>query len=89
MNTYVVSYDLRTPGKNYNELIAALKTYTYWMHVLDSFWVIRSPLGAPQVRDHLARHIDTNDKLIVVQSAHVGAWTGFVAQDTEWLKANL
>ena len=89
MNTYIVSYDLRTPGKNYSDLIAALKTYSNWMHALDSFWVIRSALTAVQVRDQLARHIDTNDKLIVVQSAHVGAWNGFTAQNTEWLKTNL
>lgn len=89
MPTYVVSYDLKTPGKNYDALISALQTYPNWWHHLGSTWCVVTPNTAAQVRDHLKRYIDQNDKLLVVRSAGEGAWTGFDNNGSTWLKANL
>lgn len=89
MATYIISYDLRKPGKNYDDLIEALKTYETWWHHLGSTWCIVTARTAAQVRDHLAQHIDQNDALLVVKSGGEGAWMGFNERGSKWLKDNL
>ena len=89
MATYIVSYDLKKPGKDYSKLLKHLKSYGNWWHHLDSTWVIVTHKSAVEVRDETAAHMDANDLLLVVKSAGVGAWRGFNQEGSEWLKANL
>ena len=74
--TYMVGYDLKTPGKDYPNLIDAIKTYNWW-HCLDSTWLIKTDKTAAQIRDHLVQHIDANDRLLVATLTGEAAWTGF------------
>lgn len=89
MTTYMIGYDLITPGKDYKDLIDAIKTYTGWWHCLDSTWMIKSDSTATQIRDHLQKHVDKNDKLLVASMGGVGAWFGFDKECSDWLVNNL
>ena len=89
MPTYVVSYDLQAPGKDYAALIDYLKSLDNWWHHLGSTWVIVTSLTAVQLRDGIGRHVDQNDKVLVVQSASIGAWRGFSDRGSKWLKEHL
>jgi len=64
MNRYLVSYDLVKPGANYDDLYAALRALG-GQRVLLSQWLIITRMNAAQLRDHLMRYIDTNDRLLV------------------------
>ena len=87
MSTLVVSYDLHAPGRNYDELHAAIKRLGAWAHVLESCWVVKTGYTVGQVRDHLMQHIDDNDSLLVWGSP--GVWASFnIRPDVaDWLKA--
>jgi hypothetical protein len=89
MTSYIVSYDLKTPGKDYDDLIKYLKTHANWWHHLGSTWIIVTDLTAAQLRDAIRSHVDSNDKVVVVKSAGVGAWFGFSDKDSTWLSSNL
>lgn len=90
MNTYLISYDLRAPGKDYTPLIAYLKKYATWAKPLESVWFVKSPLEATGVRDEIRTQIDTNDGLLVVDVTKDGAaWVNLGDQVTNWIKANL
>lgn len=89
MATYIISYDLKAPGKNYDGLIEAIKSYGTWWHHLGSTWCVVTTKTAAQIRDHLNKHIDKNDLLLVVKSGGEGAWTGFNETGSKWLKDNL
>jgi hypothetical protein len=90
MNTFLVSYDLNSPGKDYSKLIDKIKSISnIWWHHLDSCWVIRSEASVASIRDTLAPFIDKNDELLVMQSSGVAAWTGFNLEGSTWLKDNL
>jgi len=91
MTTYIVGYDLtHKDGHDYTNLINALKkSFSNWWHNLDSTWVIVTSLSAVQVRDTLRPHMHRDDKLLVVQSAGIGAWSGFAESGSTWLKDNL
>lgn len=60
-----------------------------WWHHLDSTWIIRSNLTAKEIRDQLAKFIDSNDELIGATLTGEGAWIGFSAEGSNWLKESL
>lgn len=90
MNTFAVCYDLNKPGQNYTALIDAIKGLSSnWWHHLDSTWIIKTSLSVVDVRDRLSKHIDQSDELLIMTCHAPAAWTGFNAEGSQWLKANL
>ncbi len=89
MDSYLVSYDLRKPGRNYDELYDELKSFANWAHPLESLWVVVSEQSSTQIRDRLWRWLDENDGLLVVKSSNSGAWIGLSQKVSEWLKEHL
>ncbi|MDX7898431.1 CRISPR-associated protein Cas2 [Aeromonas media] len=69
-NNIFISYDLNTPGQNYNNLIEQIKNLGNWAHVQHSLWHVKSNLNATQIRDALLRHIDKNDNLVVIDTSN-------------------
>ncbi len=89
MKSYLITYDLKSPGQNYNDLYEAIKNLGTWWHCLDSNWIIKSNSSAAKIRDALTPHIDGNDLLLVAHLSGEAAWRGFSDNCTSWLKDNL
>lgn len=87
MSTYQVCYDLHQPGRDYAALHRAIESYGTHYHCLESTWIIRTNSSAEEVRDHLRRHIDGNDSLLVTRLSGEAAWYGIAHGD--WLKNQL
>ena len=85
MNAYLVSYDLRKPGRDYEELYKYLKGMPYWGHPLESVWIVESSSSAKEIRDELRARVDDGDGVLVVQSARIAAWRNVNCSD-QWLK---
>jgi hypothetical protein len=64
MKTYLVSYDLNKPGKDYTKLWAAL-TALGAERVLKSQWMLRSAYEAKVIADHLLQFMDNSDTILV------------------------
>jgi hypothetical protein len=80
MPTYMVSYDLKTPDKDYSAFIQALQEgYRSYWHCLGSTWLIVADQNHTQVRDYLVQHIDNKDQLIVADLGGNAAW-----HDSRW-----
>jgi hypothetical protein len=88
MATYIISYDLRKPGQNYEQLYEAIKSYGTWAKINESLWAIVTTSNATQVRDKLLAHIDSNDRLFVIKSGVEAAWKNSICKN-EWLKERL
>lgn len=84
---YCISYDLSKPGRNYESLYNAIKSYGTWWHQTESVWFIVSSANATEIRDNLNKHTDANDKLFVVALRHEWAGVGFSQREYEWLKS--
>ena len=41
MTSMIIEYDLRSPGRNYDELYKAIKSYGVWAHITESTWFIK------------------------------------------------
>lgn len=77
MKLFFVTYDLLKPGKNYDQLYAALERLGA-KRVLLSVWALRGNHTAAGLRDSLKQHMDSNDRLLVIESADWAAWNAMI-----------
>ena len=91
MASFVVSYDLKKPGRNYDDLYDAIKEISgNWAHVMDSTWVVTSDKeNSSSIRDKLNKAMDSNDVLFVAKLTGETAWAGLSEKLSGWLKENL
>lgn len=85
---YMISYDLKTPGKDYSALYDAIKRLGAWWHYLDSTWIIQSRHQVADVSALIRQSIDANDRLIVVaiDSEKMDGWLPQEAWN--WIRRN-
>ena len=72
-NNLHISYDLKNPDRDYEKVIAAVKTLGSWAKIQYSFWFVKSEFTAEQARDYLLRYIDANDSIYVADSTNNNA----------------
>ena len=65
---YVVSYDLRKPGRDYTGLFEEIKRSRAWWHYLESTWLVSTNENANSIYTRLAPHLDENDSIIIIQA---------------------
>ena len=73
---YVISYDLRNPGQDYQTLYDALAAIGA-KRVLQSQWCARrNNTTAKGLRDHFRQYMDSNDRILVtsIDSANWSGW---------------
>ena len=67
---YLITYDLNSEGQDYQNVIDAIKQASdgVWCSYWKSSFLIRSNYAtAQQVTDCITPHLDTNDRLIVME----------------------
>lgn len=84
----IVTYDLCAPNRNYDNLIAFIKSYSVWVRVTESTWIIGTEESCVTLRDKLKQHIDSNDRLFVAALTGEAAWFN-VRCDNDYLKEHL
>ena len=75
-------------GSDYEPLINRIKEYGTWAHITLSTWAIVTENSASEVRDVLKPLVGEEGRLLVVQSAHVAAWSNVMCSN-DWMKNNL
>jgi ABC-type transport system involved in cytochrome c biogenesis ATPase subunit len=87
MPHYLISYDLRAPGRNYEGLYKALAAAKA-VRALESLWLLDDPKTSAAVRDTLRSHVDQNDGVVVIE-LNSSNWATYSpkAGAAEWLKA--
>ena len=88
MSSKVIEYDLRSPGRNYDALYEAIKSYGTWAHLTESTWFVKTEKTCVQFRDRLLDVIDSNDRLFVGELTGVAAWNSVICNN-DYLKKNL
>ena len=85
MDVFLVTYDLDSPGQNYDALIKRIKGYPDWAKISDSSWCIWSATQSVAIRDNLKTCLDKNDKLLVAKLSGQAAWLGLPSSVSTWL----
>lgn len=88
MRAYAISYDLKAPNRSYQGLYDEIQSSSKWWHYLESTWLIITAETSNQVWDRLARQIDKNDYLLIIEvKANVQGW---LPKDAwHWIHANV
>jgi len=84
MKIYSISYDLKAPGKNYENLYQEIKKKS-WANPLDSNWLIKTDETADQIYSRLSKHLDKNDLILINQFGQ--DYQGVLLKEIwEWVK---
>ena len=81
-------YDLIAPGRNYQGLYDAIKSYKKWGKLTESCWAIVTTSSAVEIRNYLQCFMDNNDRLMIIKGGGEAAWRNMMA-DSQWLKQHL
>jgi uncharacterized protein YcgL (UPF0745 family) len=65
MSVKIITYDLRKPGRNYDDLIEAIRLYKN-AKLTESFWFINTDDDIKTVYDNLNSYTDKNDRLLIL-----------------------
>jgi len=85
---YLISYDLKSPGKDYNDLYTEIKSLGEWHHFLESEWFVNTTASADVIKNTLRKKMDNNDRVFV--NKMVSGYSGWLDNSTgEWLKNHL
>ena len=85
-NSKIITYDLRAPGRKYDDLYVAIKSYENYAKITESTWIIKTEQTCVQVRDKLKTAIDLNDALFVAVMSGEAAWFGLSNDQSKHLK---
>lgn len=85
---YVVSYDLRKPGRDYVGLTEQLQNSPRWWHYLGSTWLISTNESPDQLYNRLRAHLDKGDSILIIEAGnYIGGWLPKKAW--EWIQQEI
>ena len=86
MATFLIAYDLITPGQKYQCVYDKLEAYGTYCRIQDSVWIIHSYGNASDVKANLRECLDDNDLIFVVEIATGADWSAWQKQSVlDWL----
>lgn len=85
---YLITYDLKAEGRDYNDLYDKIKSLGNNFHPLESTWFIKSSLPVNDISSHLRTAMDDNDYLFVVDITRQGRQGWMAKTAWEWLRNN-
>jgi hypothetical protein len=87
-NVYSVTYDLRTPNRDYTGLYDELKNSQKWWHFIGSTWLIYTDETPQEIWDRISNHIDKNDYALIIEVRN--NCEGWLPKDAwEWINENV
>ena len=89
LTIFNISYDLTAPGRDYEDLITAIKGLGAWAHPVNSTWLVETELSLSDVRKNLVAVMDSNDKLIVTICNKGATWQNLHQDVIDWVKQRL
>ena len=91
MKTFIITYDLRQPERNYSALYEAIKDVAgegNWQHPLESVWVVsvQETFSANDIYNVVRNKIDDNDNLLIADISAKDRQGWLAKSFWEWMK---
>ena len=83
----LITYDLHNPGRDYEDVIKAIKKAASYVHPQGSVWLIDTAFSPSEWVDKLTAAGDPNDEYLVSRLAHDVSWRNMDADVSTWLKS--
>ena len=86
-NNLIVSYDLYSPGQNYNAVQTAIQALGNWAKVHKSLWYVKSNKTAAEAVDAVWASMDANDSIFIVDASNNNAaWQNLSDEVSSYIK---
>lgn len=85
MALYLVTYDLRKQGQDYDALYERIKACGNAWHGMQNVWFVHTDRTASDIVNHVRLALDANDK-VFVSRINEAAWWGFPAEADKWIQ---
>lgn len=79
--SYLISYDLDKPGKDYSGIIAAIHKLGGVKCLYSEWFIANTPLNAAQIFTRLAPFIDANDRILIIGLSGEAHWYNLMTTD--------
>ncbi len=88
MKAYSITYDLKSPGSNYEKLYEVIKDTGKWWHFLESTWLVVSNETSQEIWDKIAPVVDKNDFILIIEIKR--NYYGWLPKDAwDWIDTNV
>ena len=88
MQVVLITYDLSSPGQNYQGLLERIKSHDSWARLSESSYAVYTSKTAIDVYSGLSDVLDSNDQLYCITLT--SPWTGKGSKEVnEWLQKHL
>lgn len=85
---YIITFDLKNPGINQDNLVGSIKSAQSWARLGSNSFLILSNLESVSIRTNLLKHIYQGDKLYVGKLDNSAAWFGLDNDVSNWIRNN-
>ncbi len=86
MSFFIISYDLKAPGRDYASLYSEIKRFQEWQHPMESMWLIYTNETANNIYNRIRPKMDDNDLLFVSELA-TRHWQGWLPRTCwDWIE---
>ena len=85
MRMFLISYDLKIPGRNYDSLYEVLKGALHWWHYLESTWIICTNRTMNDWQSRIFNVLDKNDSFLIIEVTGVDRQGWLPQKAWEWL----
>lgn len=90
MSAYLITYDLKSPGQNYDDVIQAIKDSSIsWCTYWKSSYLIKSNLSANQITDNVKPYLDSNDRFFVAEASTTNYQGWLSEKEWKFIKENI
>ena len=90
MKSYLIIYKLAFAEENYPNLLAYLKSATYWARPMTNAWLIKATKNSAEIRDGILSRINKGDQILIIEVPNNNWATSAISKTvTDWMKANL
>ena len=84
---YIITYDLKVPGRDYASLYSAIKNAAEWQHPLESVWILYTYKTADQLFEEIHPTMDNSDLLFISEISNDNRQGWMAKSCWEWMKS--
>ncbi|MAZ66748.1 MAG: hypothetical protein CMF25_06525 [Kangiellaceae bacterium] len=86
-NNLFISYDLNSPGQNYEAVVSAIKSLGSWAWLQKSVWYVNSSYSADAAGTRVIMSMDRDDSLLVIDATNNSAyWRNIGSEASEFVR---
>lgn len=89
MAAKLITYDLRAPNRNYEDLYEVIKSLGHWCHPLESTWLVVTSLGVDRVAELVQGVLPQNDLLLVLDVTQDPSQGLLPKEPWDWIPRNI